>query len=181
MAFSEPQPDNRNEVSLTLLFSLIWAKKLLLIVLALLSIPFSLLVINYSQPLYVAESVVSQADSSSLSPVRSSQQFSQLTGLFGIKGMGGEDNKHISILKSEAFVKRLIDKDSSIDKQLLMELCQYRKPPKYSLTSLLIFLNVSELKEPTLEQSNRKIINCVKSMFEITYIAIPVWSQTRLR
>ena len=174
MSVDERQHMDNDEIDLAGLFRTIWFHKFSLLIVIILSIPMSIIVATNIEPTYKAETVFEK-------PSDSSRQ-SNTSLLSGMEGMGilsilggspfeAADNSFYSEIRSESFLKTVILNNTALDAQKLKEFCPLPSvsTPRLSLKSLLIFLRLSENKNPSESQKISLLVECVNDMLEIDF------------
>ena len=158
------------ELDVRELLTVIWAKKLTILFFLVVSVPISVITAVTIEPTFVATSLIEKpndTEKKQTSLLRGTEQNS-LFALFTDNNMIKADNTHLAVLTSDIFLKSVLVENQQLDYDLLNEYCpSYGIPDPYTVSSILIFLGLSDLKNPTEKQKLKLLINCVKRQIEI--------------
>ena len=158
-----------NETDLGQLIRIIWINKYIILFFFIISIPISVMYANSITPNFVGEVVIEK-------PVEDSKgdkepAFQAGGAIFSLLDPGNAASgsfSHISLIRSNSFLKTVIIDNNAIDPRRLTKICPtYGPPAPYSLGSLLVMLGVSEIRTPNEEQKLEYLIECLKDKFSV--------------
>ena len=142
------------------LLSVFWKDKYLIIVIILISLPFSINYISKKPPIYSAQAII---DVSQTSPSNNTALLPQAVPLFQF------EKQSISFLPKvtgNEFLKSVVLNNEKIEKRV-KDLCEYSKGEISFLRTLLIRAGLSTDVKPNEQQKQDLLINCVKDMLAV--------------